>query len=146
LAPKALTQHGILTFKEKLTSQPGLPDFSWYSKPKREKIYQTGHKNTKCNKIYQNSHKNTKCHKRYQKYPSKGLPKCTKFGIFGMKIYIPSGNPDLNGFNVSHLRELPMQLKAVHVWIKKNPLRRKKISVALHQCDQICLRLNGPKT
>jgi hypothetical protein len=144
LAPKALTPHGIFDLLGKINISTRIARFFSVQQTKRRKKY-----NKLATKI-PNAIKYTKMaikmpndRKRYQKCPSKGLPKCTKIG---MKIYLPSGNPDLNGFNVSHLRELPMQLKAVHVWIKKNPLRRKKISVALHQCDQICLRLNGPKT
>jgi hypothetical protein len=31
-------------------------------------------------------------------FPFQGPPKFTKIGIFGSKIYVPSGNPGLNGF------------------------------------------------
>jgi hypothetical protein len=30
----------------------------------------------------------------YKNFPSQGPPKYTQIGIFGMKIYVRSGNPD----------------------------------------------------
>jgi hypothetical protein len=39
--------------KKHLENDSGLPDFSWYSIPKREKIYRITTKYTKCPKIYQ---------------------------------------------------------------------------------------------
>jgi hypothetical protein len=44
-APK--TDPVIKIYKSSRHCMPGLPDFSWYSKPKREKIYRTTTKYTK---------------------------------------------------------------------------------------------------
>jgi hypothetical protein len=65
----------------------GLPDFSWYNLPKREKY-------TKREKIYQITAKHTKWplnisdgHEICQYFEYKGPSKCTQVGIFGTKIY-----------------------------------------------------------
>jgi hypothetical protein len=49
--------------------RPGLPDFSWYTLPKREEIYQMTRncmKGPNCHKIYQTAIKYTKSHIIYQ--------------------------------------------------------------------------------
>jgi hypothetical protein len=59
-----------------------------------------------CHRIYQNAIEYTKIaikipngHEAHQKLPSQCLPKCTKIGIFGLKIHIPSGNLCVNERN-----------------------------------------------
>jgi hypothetical protein len=68
---------------------PGLPDLSWYNKPKRGKIYQITLKYTKLPQKY------TKLPQKYQIYVKTVMannfllqipPKFTQIGIFGFKI------------------------------------------------------------
>jgi hypothetical protein len=74
----------------------GLPDFSWHKIPMREKIYQMTIKH-----MYQMAVKLTQLlqiipngRKIYQSLPLQDPTKYTLIGIFGLKICIPSGNPE----------------------------------------------------
>jgi hypothetical protein len=64
----------------------GLPDFSWHNIPKRLKIYQIATKIPNDHNIFPMAREYI-----YQLFPFQGPPKFTQFGIFGLKIYIPSG-------------------------------------------------------
>jgi hypothetical protein len=44
-----------------------------------------------------------------------GLAKFTRIGIFGLKIYIPSGNPDLHGRHDFFANALPQWMVEVNL-------------------------------
>jgi hypothetical protein len=71
-----------------------LPDFSWYSIPKREEIYQMAKNISSGRKID---------HCQYYMYTNishcKALQNFTQIAIFGQKIGIPSGNPDFRAIS-----------------------------------------------
>jgi hypothetical protein len=74
----------VATVPKALQSNPGLPDFSWYKIPKREKIYQIS---TNCpQNITKDRKMDQSVHKIYQHLPLQDPPKFTQIGIFGMKI------------------------------------------------------------
>jgi hypothetical protein len=56
----------------------GLPDFSWYNTPKREKMYQRTTEYSKMTKCSPNSHE------KYQHVPFQVHAKYTLFGLFGL--------------------------------------------------------------
>jgi hypothetical protein len=60
-----------------------MPDFSCYSIPKQEKIYQ----------MWQIAVNYTKGPKLYQHFPFHGPQKFPPIVLFGLKICVPSGNP-----------------------------------------------------
>jgi hypothetical protein len=90
------------------TEKPGLPDYSWYNKPKLGKIQHTNDPKTyqiAIKKKWTQSIPNY--HKRCQNCPFQDLPKYTRVGFFGIKI-IQSGNPERkaserNSSNLSHI-------------------------------------------
>jgi hypothetical protein len=76
-----------------ISSETGLPDFSWYNIPKQFKINQITRKYTKWpqntlngHKIYQIVVNRPKFHKIYQHLPLQDPPKFTPIAIFGLKI------------------------------------------------------------
>jgi hypothetical protein len=64
----------------RLQSQSGLPDFSWYNIPKWEKLQQVTFKYTKWPQNIPNGHK------IYQHLSLQDPPKFTQIGILGLKI------------------------------------------------------------
>jgi hypothetical protein len=72
-------------------SGSGLPDCF-------DKIYQNGGKQTKLPLNYQMAviYLFQMTNKKYQYFPFQGTSNVTQMGIFGSKICIPSGNPDLD--------------------------------------------------
>jgi hypothetical protein len=67
-------------------SQTGLPDFSWYKIPKREKIWQIATNYTKCPlNITKDRKIGPSVHKIYQHLPLQDPPKFTQIWIFGLK-------------------------------------------------------------
>jgi hypothetical protein len=80
---RAAKKNLFVLFLELESQSPGLPDFTWYIRPKWGKIYQTDHK------IYQKAVKYTK---RPLNTPNglkipNGHTKNTKIGIFGLKTH-----------------------------------------------------------
>jgi hypothetical protein len=67
----------------------GLPDFSWYNIPNREKYILND------SKIYQMTVNGPNGHRIDQHLPLQDRAKFTQIGIFGLKLHLPSGNPGL---------------------------------------------------
>jgi hypothetical protein len=74
-----------------LSSISGLPDFSWYNKPKWEKYTKMATKITFGHSIHQNGTKIPNDHEIHQSFPSKALQKCPNWHFLYENI--PSGNP-----------------------------------------------------
>jgi hypothetical protein len=66
-----------------LNREPGLPDYSWYNKPKRGKIYQS---TTNCPKWPQNTQNGLKFYQMNTRLSLQDPPKFTQIVIFGLKI------------------------------------------------------------
>jgi hypothetical protein len=65
----------------------GLPDFSWHSIPRWEKIYQNDQKYTKWAYKYQMTVNRPNGQKYINVFLCKNPPKLTQIGIFGSKIH-----------------------------------------------------------
>jgi hypothetical protein len=77
----------ILSSESGRCHESGLPDFSQYNIPKREKYTKIQQNIPKGNKIYQMAIKQTKCQKIYQHLPLQDPQKFTQIAIFDLKMY-----------------------------------------------------------